>query len=90
MRQARQAPQQTTGSITTRSPEVNPLAPGASTTSPKVSWPMTPPFGTRWSRCPWKMCRSVPQMPTRRTRRSASSPPGAGFSISPVVNVLAP
>src|SRR2546421_594944 len=46
MRQARQAPHETTGSTTTRSPAANPPSTGASTTSANVSWPMTPPFGT--------------------------------------------
>src|SRR5204862_6263077 len=51
---------------------------------------MTPPLGTRWSRWPWKMWRSVPQIPTRRTRSKASPAPGFGTGTSTVVNRPAP
>ena len=90
MRHARHVPQKRTGSTTTRSPAFTPLPAGASTTSAKVSWPMIPPCGTRLSRWPWKMWRSVPQMPTRSTRRSASPGPAAGIDILPGVKVRAP
>jgi hypothetical protein len=90
IRHARQVPHTRSGSITTRSPTWKPLPAGTSAISAKVSWPMMPPFGTRWSRWPWKMCRSVPQMPTRRTRSSASLGPGLGIEAVPVRNAFAP
>ncbi len=36
------------------------------------------------------MCRSVPQMPTRRTRSSASPVPGFGTGALPVRKLRAP
>ena len=63
-RQAGQAPHQPSGITVTGSPDRQPVTPAPSAAiRPDISCPMTAGSPTRASMSPWKMCRSVPQMP---------------------------
>src|SRR4029077_3492459 len=74
---------------TTRSPGAKPDLAGASSTSPRLSWPMTslasPDGGVPYA--PSAISRSVPQIPTAmpRTSRAPSCMSGPGTSSMPAV-----
>ena len=80
--QAGHSPHDLTGSTVTGSPTDQPSTPAPSAaTRPDISWPMTAGRVTRPSMSPWKMCRSVPQMPVKATSTETSPGPG-GTSLA--------